>query len=103
MGQAMNSTATSKEVHLVLGAGGAKCISYAGALSVLEERGIRFKTVSSCSAGTLIGALLCAGKSAEEILRAVRQDLGISWSMRFLSPMHRCGFPSVMQTICRLS
>ncbi len=71
----MSSAATTKEVHLVLGAGGAKCISYAGALSVLEDHGIHFKTVSACSAGTLIGALLCTGMTADDILQAVHQDL----------------------------
>lgn len=71
----MSPATTTKYVHLVLGAGGAKCISYAGALSVLEENGIRFKTVSACSAGTLIGALVCTGMPADEILQAVRKDL----------------------------
>ncbi len=54
-------------VHLVLGAGGARCISYVGALSVLAERGVSFASVSACSAGTLIGALLCAGLSPGEL------------------------------------
>ena len=71
----MRTKDAGKDVHLVLGAGGAKCISYAGALSVLEQRGIRFKTVSACSAGTLIASLVCTGMSADEVLRAVRQDL----------------------------
>lgn len=55
------------KVHLVLGAGGARCLSYVGALAVLEERGISYASVSACSAGTLIGALLCAGLSAPEL------------------------------------
>ena len=70
-----NSQSTAREVHLVLGSGGVKCISYAGALCELEERGIVFKTVSACSAGTLIGSLLCIGMSAAEIQRAVDRDL----------------------------
>ena len=53
--------------HLVLSAGGVKCISYAGALAVLAERGVSFASVSSCSAGSLVGALLCAGKRPQEI------------------------------------
>jgi len=55
------------QVHLVLSAGGAKVISYVGALSVLAERNISFASVSTCSAGAFMGALLCAGKTPEEI------------------------------------
>jgi predicted acylesterase/phospholipase RssA len=53
--------------HLVLSAGGVKCVSYVGALAVLAERGISFASVSACSAGSLVGALLCAGKTPREI------------------------------------
>ncbi len=53
--------------HLVLSAGGVKCVSYAGALSALSERNISFASVSACSAGSLVGALLCAGKTPQEI------------------------------------
>ena len=55
------------KAHLVLSAGGVKCISYAGALAVLAERRISFASVSACSAGSLVGALLCAGKTPREI------------------------------------
>jgi predicted acylesterase/phospholipase RssA len=54
-------------VHLVLSAGGIKALSYIGTLSVLAEHGISFASVSTCSAGTLVGALICAGKTLEEI------------------------------------
>lgn len=46
-----------------------RCISYAGALSVLVEHNVEFASVSACSAGSIIGALLCAGLSPEEIAR----------------------------------
>ena len=60
----MGSDETTR-VHLVLSAGGLKVVSYVGALSVLAERNISFASVSACSAGTFIGALLCAGKTPE--------------------------------------
>ena len=55
------------QVHLVLSSGGLKVISYVGALSVLAERNISFASVSACSAGAFIGALVSAGKTPEEI------------------------------------
>jgi len=57
------------KVHLVLSAGGVKVLSYIGALSVLAERNISFASVSACSAGSFVGALLSAGKTPEEIER----------------------------------
>jgi predicted acylesterase/phospholipase RssA len=57
---AINRTSDTTWSHLVLAGAGVLSLSYAGALAVLHERGIRFRSVSSCSAGTFIGALLCA-------------------------------------------
>ncbi len=65
------------KVHLVLSSGGARAISYVGALNVLAEHNISFMSVSACSAGSFIGALLCAGKTAEEIEKWVF-DLDLS-------------------------
>jgi len=55
------STRPSKRVHLLLSAGGIRCLSYIGALEQLEEEGFEIATVSTCSAGTLVGALYCCG------------------------------------------
>jgi len=54
----MAGIVSQTKVHLVLGAGGAKCIGYVGALREIENRGISYASVSACSAGTLIGAFL---------------------------------------------
>ena len=64
----MEPVETTK-VHLVLSAGGVKVLSYVGALSVLAARNISFASVSACSAGSFVGALLSAGKTPEEIER----------------------------------
>ena len=66
-GAAVGTGGGGVRAHLVLSAGGVKCVSYAGALAVLAERGVSFASVSSCSAGSLVGALLCAGKTPREI------------------------------------
>lgn len=50
-----------KSVHLVLSAGGARCLSYIGALKVLQQHGVGVKSISCCSAGTIIGALYAFG------------------------------------------
>lgn len=67
----MNNSDNTVPVHLVLGGGGVRCLSYAGALRFLVEHGISFASVSACSAGTFLGALLCAGLSSEQIEREI--------------------------------
>jgi predicted acylesterase/phospholipase RssA len=65
-----------KRVHLLLGAGGIRCLSYIGALIQIEQEQYEIATVSTASAGTLVGALYCAGVAPETILReALAMDL----------------------------
>jgi predicted acylesterase/phospholipase RssA len=54
-------------VHLVLASGGMRCVSYVGAVTALADHGVEVNTVSACSAGSFIGALLSAGMSAHEV------------------------------------
>ncbi|HEU4479506.1 MAG TPA: patatin-like phospholipase family protein [Pyrinomonadaceae bacterium] len=65
------------KVHLVLSAGGVKCLSYAGAIAALHDGGISFASISGSSAGSLIGAILCTKEGHEKIQRAV-YDLDLS-------------------------
>lgn len=44
-----------------------KCLSYVGAVGALARQGFEFKSISACSAGSLIGALLAAGKTPAEL------------------------------------
>jgi predicted acylesterase/phospholipase RssA len=53
----------ARRIHLLLGAGGVRCLSYIGALEQLEREGYEIATVSTCSAGTFVGALYCCGVS----------------------------------------
>jgi NTE family protein len=46
---------------LVLEGGGVKGIALAGAVSMLEDRGYRFRRVAGTSAGSLVGAFVAAG------------------------------------------
>lgn len=54
-------------IQLVLGSGGVRCFSYVGAVQELEERGYKFSSVSGVSAGALMGLLVAAGLSSEEM------------------------------------
>ena len=72
----MKNTSDEINVHLVLGGGGVRCLSYAGALSTLYENGVRFSSVSCCSAGTFLGALLCARGTPEGLIEDIRRISG---------------------------
>jgi len=62
--------ATSR-VHLVLSSGGMRVLAYVGAVQAFENAGIEVASVSACSAGTIIGALVAAGIPGEEIEQLV--------------------------------
>lgn len=53
--------------NLVLQGGGVKGIALVGAYSILESRQCRFRTVIGASAGSIVGALIAAGFSSNEI------------------------------------
>lgn len=62
--------ATRKKIHLVLSSGGVLCFSYIGAYRKLLET-YDIASVSACSMGTILGVLICSGKSPDEIEKAV--------------------------------
>ncbi len=69
---------------LALGSGGARGLAHIGALSVLEEAGIRPACVAGTSMGAIIGALYAESLSAEAVDRKVREyiddpELKASW------------------------
>lgn len=78
--------------HLVLGAGGVRCMAYIGALERLQSV-YRFESVSACSAGTLVGALLCAGVTPEamkeEVLARDLREIGGAVPFRKLREVTR--------------
>jgi len=55
------------EADLVLEGGGVKGIGLVGALSVLEERGLKPKRVAGSSAGAIVGSFVAAGFSSSEM------------------------------------
>ncbi len=57
---------------LVLEGGGVKGIGLVGAISVLMERGYTFQRVAGTSAGSIVGALVAAGFTADELIATVK-------------------------------
>jgi predicted acylesterase/phospholipase RssA len=55
------------KAHIVLGSGGVRTLAYIGALEVLKNAGIEFASISACSAGSLIGAIVATGWSMHEV------------------------------------
>lgn len=66
-----------KCIGLVLSGGAVRGIAHIGVLEVLEEAGIRPDVVAGTSAGSLVGALYCAGLPLAEIKA---EALNLSWS-----------------------
>ncbi len=58
----MPTNEAKTEAHIVLGSGGVRTLAYVGALEVLEDAGIEFASISACSAGSLVGAVVATGR-----------------------------------------
>ena len=58
---------------LVLEGGGVKGIALVGAISVLEERGYRFRRVAGTSAGAIVGSLVATNARAAELEEIMRE------------------------------
>lgn len=61
------------KVGLVLGGGGARGFVQVGALKAFKECGVEFPLCVGTSAGSIVGALYCAGISPEEIAEAAEE------------------------------
>ena len=83
----------SFDADLVLEGGGVKGIALVGAISVLEERGYRFHKIAGTSAGSIVGALVAAGTSGEQLHEMMRT---LDYS-KFQDPpwLGRLGLPGV--------
>ncbi|MGO9411551.1 MAG: patatin-like phospholipase family protein [Spirochaetia bacterium] len=67
----------SLRIGLALGGGAALGLAHIGVLRVLSEEGITVDCVAGTSAGSVIGAAHCAGRSWKEIWDAARR---VEWS-----------------------
>jgi NTE family protein len=78
-----------KSVELVLGSGGARGLSFLGALRVLHEAGIQIGQVIGSSMGAILGAAFCAGVPIDILIRRACQ-----WRWRHFVSLDLLG-PSV--------
>lgn len=60
-------SSVSGPVDLVLSGGGVLGAGEVGAVAVLQESGVDFRRIAGTSAGSIVGSLLAAGASAEEL------------------------------------
>lgn len=74
------------KVGLALSGGGIRGVAHLGVIKALEENGIGFSMISGTSAGSIAGALYCAGFSVDRILEIVLDirttrfiQLALSW------------------------
>ena len=50
------------KIHIVCSSGGVKCFSFIGAINRLYKSNIEIASISACSMGSVIGALIASGK-----------------------------------------
>ena len=65
-------------IGVALSGGGARGIAHLGVLKALNEEGIFPNIISGTSAGSIVGALYCAGYSPEESLKIVQKTSVLS-------------------------
>lgn len=55
----------NKNIHLILGSGGARGLTHIGVIRYLEREGFNITQITGCSMGALIGGIYAAGKLDE--------------------------------------
>jgi NTE family protein len=65
-----------RSVDLVIAGSGSRLIAQVGAIKALEEAGYSFRRIAGCSGGAIVGSLLAAGYTADELYVTIR---GIDW------------------------
>lgn len=81
-----------KKTGLALGGGGVRGFAHLGAFKALCEKGIRPDIFSGTSAGSIVAALLAAGKSPDEVM-AIMQDIKLTDAVQIKLPVD--GFASL--------
>lgn len=83
----------TNKVHLVCSSGGVKCFSYLGAINCLYRNNVKIESISACSMGTVIGALIASGIEIKELEeRIIRFDFSILKTKKLFS-LFRILFP----------
>jgi NTE family protein len=87
----MKTKQTSKKADLVLEGGGVKGIGLVGAMTVLQEQGYEFGRIAGTSAGSIVGSLIAAGMTPQDMAKAMKE---VEW-LRFADKgfVDRFGLP----------
>jgi predicted acylesterase/phospholipase RssA len=59
------------KIHLVCSSGGVKCFSYIGAVKELYRNNVEITSISACSMGSIMGALIASGIDINEIEKKI--------------------------------
>jgi NTE family protein len=78
-------------IGLALSGGAARCIAHIAVLDVLEQEGVPIHAIAGTSAGSIIGALYCAGMPLLEIKKII---LNTKWTDIFKFTVPRTGLIS---------
>lgn len=62
----------AKKLGFVLGSGGARGVAHVGFIKAMEEAGIRPQCISGSSAGSIVGACVAMGMTADRIMDEIR-------------------------------
>ncbi len=65
---------SDKKIGIALGGGGPRGFAHLGVLKALEDKGIKIDAVSGTSAGSIIGSLIAAGKTSEEVFELMKKN-----------------------------
>ncbi|MDR4504749.1 MAG: patatin-like phospholipase family protein [Candidatus Scalindua sp.] len=76
----------AEPITLMLLGGGVRCLAFVGALSALEEKGLKINKIVAASGGSIIGSLYAMGKSPLEIKKiAMEFDFSLFRDFRVMS------------------
>lgn len=95
---------TKVKVSIAFGGGGAKALAHIGVFKVLREHKIPIHSMATCSAGSLVGAMLAMGLGEDRIMAAFAKTLQrISWFRPTLSRkafLSQRNFRNILGRVC---
>ena len=93
-----------KKIGLALGGGGAKSFAHIGVVNVLRENGIDIDFMATCSAGSLMGALIATEVDNQDIRRKFSETLKrVTWFRPTVSKkaiMSQRNFKNIITDLC---
>lgn len=89
------------KIGLALGGGGARGFAHIGVIKAFEEAGLKFDFVAGTSAGSLVGAMYAAGKTAEEMIEIAQniKEKDIRTSKLIIVPSKTSGIENIVKNV----